>query len=165
MKRTLLTTIALLALCAFAAKIMHATGGYDGRYSTAAGWSDQTSRTVAASSTQYTYLLSNNAGSFNATESNRQNYVAGPFMLFNLAVRTSSPQPSDGALTCTVRDNSADTGVTVTIPANGAAGIYEATYSGGIVPTFAKGDLIDLKCVNASASASAGIFEVRFMDN
>jgi hypothetical protein len=125
------------------------------------GWTDGTTRTVAAASTQFTYLLDTNTGAFNATESNRQNVVPMDGTLSRLYVRTSSTQPADGALTLTLRVAGADTSVVIVIAANSVAGIFsDITHSASVTA----GQLVGLKAVNASpGTASAGIFDVRLI--
>lgn len=123
------------------------------------GWTDGTTRTVGASSTQYQYLMGPGT-TFNGTETNRQNVLPDGFTISRLYIRTSSTQPNDGALTCTVRDNATDTSVVVTIAANSAAGTFSDTSNSASI---AAGHLVSLKCVNASASTSAGVFDMRFV--
>jgi hypothetical protein len=124
------------------------------------GWSDTTARTVGASSTQYLYPLNPGAAS-NSTETNRQNRIPSTFTFSNLYITTISTQGNDGALTCTIRVNgSTDSSLSVAISANAVAGTFsDTTHS----VSLSAADLISLKCVNASASTSAGISEVRFL--
>lgn len=134
-----------------------AIGGGGGSGTGMVGWTDGTTRTVAASATQYMYMMG--AGTtFNSTESNRQNVIAAPITITAVYIRTSSAQPGDGALTCTIRDGSSDTTAVVTVTAGGGAGIYSTT---GLSAAIVAGHLSSFKCVNASASTSAGIFDVR----
>jgi hypothetical protein len=125
------------------------------------GWTDGTTRAVAAASTQYTYVLETTLGTFNSTESNRQNVVPANGTLSRLYVRTSSTQPSDGSLTITLRVGGADTSVVILIAANSVAGIFsDIAHSASVTA----GQLVNLKAVNASpGTASAGIFDVRLV--
>lgn len=92
--------------------------------------------------------------SFNGTESARQVVIPFACTIDKLYVKTTGAQPGDGACTVTVRKNGSDTTVVATITTSGAAGNYTDTSHTG---TYAAGDLLSVKGVNASGSASATI--------
>lgn len=118
---------------------------------------------VTAASTlfnTFAYMGSNSATigpTFNATEANRQiiSPVAGT--LRNLYVRTISAQPAGGSLVLTVRINGVDTGITITIAAEAAAGTFsDTTHTAAIVA----GDLISFSGLNNDGgSTSAGLIQ------
>ena len=74
--------------------------------------------------------------------------------LRNLSLTTNSAQPGTGTLVATVRKNGADTALTVTIAAGGAA--QTQTDAANTVSVVA-GDLISIRIVNNASSASAQI--------
>jgi hypothetical protein len=125
------------------------------------GWADSTTRTVAAASTQYNYANATSTPTFNSTEGNRQSIFPYSATISNAYIRTSGTQPNDGSLVCTFRNSTtaADSTFVVTVTANAVAGTFSDTTHSG---TVSAGDLGTWKCVNASASASAGIFEIRY---
>jgi hypothetical protein len=125
------------------------------------GWADSTTRTVAAASTQYNYANTTSTPTFNSTEGNRQSIYPYNATISNAYIRTSGTQPNDGSLTCTFRNSTTttDSSLVVTVTANAVAGTFsDLTHSA----TVSAGDLGTWKCVNASASTSAGIFEIRY---
>ena len=95
--------------------------------------------------------------SSNATESNRQISVKVATTCSRLYIRTSSAQPGTGSLVVTVRKNGADTAITLTITAGGAAGTFTDLVN---TVSFAAGDLLSIKIVNNASSTSATIMEV-----
>lgn len=109
--------------------------------------------TIAGSTTNYLCIAGGTVAS-NATEANRQNIVSTGGTVKNLYVATSTAQPSGGSLALTLRKNGVDTSVVVTIAASAAAGTFSDT---GNSFTVAAGDLLSLKAVNGSGSASAAI--------
>lgn|GEM_PF-6991312 len=118
-----------------------------------------TGNIVSGSSTLYssfTYLPSTSsaltAGNFNATESNKQMLTPVAVTLSNFCVVTNTAQPGDGSLVYTVRDNGADTGITITVAAGGGAGTScDNTHTASV----SAGHFISFSVVNNSASASA----------
>lgn len=109
--------------------------------------------TIAASTTNYLAIGGGTAGA-NATEANRQNIISTGGTLRNLYIATSTSQPAGGSLAFTLRKNGSDTGIVVTIAASTAAGTFsDTTNSVNVAP----GDLLSLKAVNGSSSASAAI--------
>jgi hypothetical protein len=108
--------------------------------------------TIALSSTAYMALPGFNASS--ATEGSRQSVIPLAGTIKNFYVVTGNAQPGDGALTITLRKNGVDTAVTITIAAGAASNVFtDLTHSFTVVA----GDLLSIKFVNASASASAQI--------
>jgi hypothetical protein len=70
----------------------------------------------------------------------------------NLRLVTAGAQPASGALVVTVRKNGVATAVTLTVPINGAAGLYsDTTHS----VAFAAGDLLSVEFANAASGVSA----------
>jgi hypothetical protein len=88
----------------------------------------------------------------NATETNRIVYWPYDATWKNLYVRTFGAQPGTGALTLTLRVGLADTTITVTVAAGGAAGSYSDTSN---TASSTQGDAISIKGVNAAATNSA----------
>jgi hypothetical protein len=113
---------------------------------------------VTASSTLYfapgTMAGNNN---FNATESARQAVIPATGSLKTFSVRTTTTQPADGALTLTIRVESADTDVVITIPANTPAGVYSDLVND--VPVSAN-DRLSVKMTNTATTTSALIASV-----
>jgi len=108
---------------------------------------------IAGSTTNYLCIAGGTVAS-NATEANRQNIVPTSGTVKNFYVATSGAQPAGGGLTFTLRKNSADTSITVTIAASAAAGTFSDTSNSF---TVVAGDKLSLKAVNASGSTSATI--------
>lgn len=113
--------------------------------------------TVAGSTTTYGLLFPSDSTTFSTTEANRQSILPVNCQIKNFYVRTTTSQPSGGALTFTIRKNGVDTAVVITISASGAA--QTASYTGSAV-SFSAGDLISLKIANASGSTSATIRQI-----
>lgn len=107
---------------------------------------------VTASTTAYAPI--NGTTNYNATENNRQSLISRNCLISNLVVVTGSSQPASGSLTLTVRKNGVDTTLTITIPANQAAGTFADTTH---TVSFVAGDLISLKGVNAATGNSAAL--------
>jgi hypothetical protein len=110
-----------------------------------------TTATVAAAVTSYWQATGSNAHS--TTE--RGSTIGESGTLSHLYIRTTTSQTVNGAMTCVVRVNSADTALTLTM----AAGSGPTTYS-DLVNTVAvtAGDRIGIACANAApATASASI--------
>lgn len=80
--------------------------------------------------------------------------VAGT--LHDMHLTITSTQPATGNLVATLRKNGIDTALSITIPANAAAGVYKNTTNSVSV---AVDDKITWKIVNSSASDSSAILE------
>ncbi len=107
---------------------------------------------VTASTTAYAPIGS--TSNFNATENNRQAIIPRPALVSNLVIVTATSQPASGSIVYTIRKNGVDTAITITIPANQAAGTFtDSTNS----VQFAANDLISLKAVNNATGNSAQI--------
>lgn len=72
----------------------------------------------------------------------------------NLYVKTTSTQTATGAMTITVKDNSTNTAVTLTVAAGAVAGSFNSAATSA---AFAAGDLMDVELVNAGTASSAAI--------
>ncbi len=95
--------------------------------------------------------------SFNGVESARQMVMPLACQASNMYVYVSSTQPSTGSVAITLRKNSTDQALAVTIPASAGAGTYrDITHT---VP-FAAGDLVSMKSVNKATGTSAAIVSV-----
>jgi len=112
--------------------------------------------TVAASTTTYAAFFGGafSATNWNSTSGKRQHLLPFDGVAKNLYIRTTTAQPADGSIVFTVRKNAVDTAITITISASGGADTYTDITN---QVSFDAGDLIDLKAVNSSASASATI--------
>lgn len=92
--------------------------------------------------------------SVSSTEGNRSLVLARTCTVGNLYVRTQDAQPGTGALVLTVRDDGADTSLSVTISAGAAAGTFSDTSN---TPSIAAGSVVSMKGVNSASSGSAFI--------
>jgi hypothetical protein len=111
--------------------------------------------TVAAATTTFAGVA---GAGFNTVEASRTCVSNADTTKARIIVFTTSAQPTTGAMTFTLRQNGVDTAVTVTVPAGGAAGLYD---TGTRDLSVATGDRISLKVVNAApAAASANIQSV-----
>ena len=116
--------------------------------------------TITAGGTSYWQPGSAQADS---TEVGRQYVATNNGTISNLYVRTLTTQNAGGSLVITIRKNSANTAITVTIPAGSAAGTFtDLTNSFTVVA----GNLMSIQGVNnAPASASAFMQQVSFNYN
>jgi hypothetical protein len=80
----------------------------------------------------------------------RRTPIATAGTLTKLYVQTSSAQPGTGALVCTVRKNSVDQALTLTIAAGSAAGVFTDLVNSVSVVA---GDLLGMKFQNLATSA------------
>ncbi|MEK7355694.1 MAG: hypothetical protein AAB250_04560, partial [Bdellovibrionota bacterium] len=110
--------------------------------------------TVNASSTGYTSF---GHSTWNTTETGRVTPVPVAGTVSKLYIRTSTAQNAGGNMVCSIRKNSVDTAVVVTIAAGAAAGTFSDTTN---TVAFAAGDLISLGCANAYAGASASVVSI-----
>jgi hypothetical protein len=74
-----------------------------------------------------------------------------------LYVRTSTAQPATGDLVFTVRVNSVDTSMIVTVPASAAAGVFSDTVDTAAI---SEGDTLSIRAANAATGASAGVMYI-----
>lgn len=111
--------------------------------------------TVALSTTVYAQWFF--GSSFQANETNRQIQAVFAGTIKNLYVRTSTAQSGTGSLVVTLRNNTADTTVTLTIAAGAAAGTFTDLVNSF---TVAAGDDLSIKIVNNATATSATILEI-----
>lgn len=111
--------------------------------------------TVLASNTRYTAV---SYGTTSGTEVTTVIPYSSTYK--NMYVRTSSAQPASGALTITLRKNTADTSITITIAAGSAAGTFSDTANS---VSYSAGDLISLKYVNAATAASCNMYSISLL--
>lgn len=92
-------------------------------------------------------------------ESNAQFPIPSSGTINNLYITTNSVQDASGSSVLTFRKNGADTAITITIPANAAAGVFSNTTNAfGVIP----GDLIDIEFVNNATANSATVISTSF---
>jgi len=118
-----------------------------------------TNVTIAASGTLYTSF---GHPGFNSTEANRPMIMPSRGVISRFYLLTTTAQNAGGSLVCTLRKNSADTSVVITVPAGGAAGVYSDTSNTASVVA---GDIIGIRCVNnysGGVSASMMSFSAMF---
>ena len=97
-----------------------------------------------------------------STEARNQCVVPISGTFSNLYVRLRTSQPADNSLVITLRVNGSSTALTVTIPANSAAGNYtDLTHS----VSFSAGDLVGVQVVNNSSSTSGSILSISLQVN
>ena len=121
---------------------------------------DTNGDTVTAATTTY-YNPYAGQVTDNTTETNRQAVIPFSGTLKNLFVQTTTTQSATGSLVFTIRKNGADTSVTLTVPAGGAAAVRSDLVNSVSV---AAGDLISIKAVNnTAAAASATIKSIAFI--
>jgi hypothetical protein len=108
---------------------------------------------VAASTTRFGALFS---GSFNhaATDAVRRTPMVTGGTLTRLYVMTNTAQPATGSLVCTLRKNSVDQALTITIAAGSAAGVFTDLVNAVSVVA---GDQMGMKFVNNATASSAAI--------
>lgn len=80
----------------------------------------------------------------------------------NLKIRTISTQPSTGSLVVTVRINNVASGLTLTVPANSGAGLYQNVIQAA---SFNEDDYITIYFVNNASGASAQINSITITIN
>jgi len=108
---------------------------------------------VAASTTRFGALFN---GSFNhaATDAVRRTPMVTAGTLTRLYVMTNTAQPATGSLVCTLRKNSVDQALTITIAAGSAAGVFTDLVNAVSVVA---GDQMGMKFVNNATTSSAAI--------
>jgi hypothetical protein len=109
--------------------------------------------TLAASATRYGALFGGSAN-HNASDNVRRTPMITNGTLTRLYVMTSTAQPATGSLVCTVRKNSVDQALTITIAAGSAAGVFSDLVNSVSVVV---GDQMGMKFVNNATGTSAGI--------
>lgn len=108
--------------------------------------------TIAASTTSYNGFIS---GTFvtAANEYTRNFLIPVASTAGNYSIQTITTQPATGALIFTIRKNSVDTAITITVPA-GSAGAISTTAT---TVAFSALDRISIKVQNLATTASAQI--------
>jgi hypothetical protein len=109
--------------------------------------------TLAAGATRFGALFGGSAN-HNASDNVRRTPMITNGTLTRLYVMTSTAQPATGSLVCTVRKNSVDQALTITIAAGSAAGVFSDLVNSVSVVV---GDQMGMKFVNNATATSAGI--------
>ncbi len=109
--------------------------------------------TLTAGATRFGSLFGGSAN-HNASDAVRRTPMITNGTLTRLYVMTSTAQPATGSLVCTVRKNSVDQALTITIAAGSAAGVFSDLVNSVSV---AVGDQMGMKFVNNSTGTSAAI--------
>jgi len=121
--------------------------------STSLLFQSQNATNVAASSTYFGCLFAG-ALSIVSADTLRRTPIATAGTLTKLYVQTSTAQPATGSLVCTVRKNSVDQALTLTIAAGSAAGVFSDLVNS---MTVAQGDLMGMKFQNNATTVSANV--------
>ena len=117
-------------------------------------YQSQNATNVPAASTYFGCLFGG-ALSIVSADTLRRTPIAAAGTLSKLYVQTSTAQPGTGSLVCTVRKNSVDQALTLTIAAGSAAGVFTDLVNSVSVVA---GDLLGMKFVNnAPATVSANV--------
>jgi hypothetical protein len=109
--------------------------------------------TLAAGATRFGSLFGGSANHA-ATDVLRRTPMVTAGTLTKFYVMTNTAQPATGSLVCTVRKNSVDQALTITIAAGSAAGVFTDLVNSVSV---AVGDQMGTKFVNNSSTTSAAI--------
>ena len=109
--------------------------------------------TLAAGATRFGSLFGGSAN-HNASDAVRRTPMITNGTLTRLYVMISTAQPATGSLVCTVRKNSVDQALTITIAAGSAAGVFSDLVNSVSVVV---GDQMGMKFVNNSTGTSAAI--------
>jgi hypothetical protein len=109
--------------------------------------------TLTASQTRFGALFGGSAN-HNASDAVRRTPMITNGTLTRLYVMTSTAQPATGSLVCTVRKNSVDQALTITIAAGSAAGVFSDLVNSVSVVA---GDQMGMKFLNNATGTSAGI--------
>ena len=109
--------------------------------------------TVAVSSTRFTALF-NGSSTQAVTDAVRRTPMVTAGTLTRLYVMTNTAQPATGSLVCTLRKNSVDQALTITIAAGSAAGVFTDLVNAVSVVA---GDLVGMKYVNNATTVSAAL--------
>lgn len=121
--------------------------------STSLLFQSQNASNTPASSTYYGALYSGSPSLVSA-DTVRRTPMPTAGTLTKLYVQTSSAQPATGSLVCTVRKNSVDQALTLTIAAGSAAGVFTDLVNSVSV---AAGDLMGMKFQNNATTVSANV--------
>jgi hypothetical protein len=109
--------------------------------------------TLASGATRFGSLFGGSAN-HNASDAVRRTPMITNGTLTRLYVMTSTAQPATGSLVCTVRKNSVDQALTITIAAGSAAGVFSDLVNSVSVVV---GDQMGMKFLNNATGTSAGI--------
>jgi hypothetical protein len=109
--------------------------------------------TLTSGQTRYGALFGGSAN-HNASDAVRRTPMITNGTLTRLYVMTSTAQPASGSLVCTVRKNSVDQALTITIAAGSAAGVFSDLVNSVSVLV---GDQMGMKFVNNASGTSAAI--------
>ena len=109
--------------------------------------------TLTSGQTRFGALFGGSAN-HNASDAVRRTPMITNGTLTRLYVMTSTAQPATGSLVCTVRKNSVDQALTITIAAGSAAGVFSDLVNSVSVVA---GDQMGIKFVNNATGTSAGI--------
>jgi ABC-type phosphate/phosphonate transport system substrate-binding protein len=109
--------------------------------------------TLASGATRFGSLFGGSAN-HNASDAVRRTPMITNGTLTRLYVMTSTAQPASGSLVCTVRKNSVDQALTITIAAGSAAGVFSDLVNSVSVLV---GDQMGMKFVNNASGTSAAI--------
>jgi hypothetical protein len=121
--------------------------------STSILYQSQNATNTPASSTYFGCLFGG-ALSIVSADTLRRTPIATAGTLTKLYVQTSTAQPASGSLVCTVRKNSVDQALTLTIAAGSAAGVFTDLVNS---VTVAAGDLLGMKFQNNATAVSANV--------
>jgi hypothetical protein len=113
----------------------------------------QNANSVGASQTVFGSLFSG-AVSFAASDAVRRTPMITSGVMTRLYVMTNTAQPASGSLVCTLRKNSVDQALTITIAAGSAAGVFTDLVNSVSV---AVGDQIGMKYQNNATAVSSTI--------
>ena len=109
--------------------------------------------TLTSGQTRFGALFGGSAN-HNASDAVRRTPMITNGTLTRLYVMTSTAQPATGSLVCTVRKNSVDQALTITIAAGSAAGVFSDLVNSVSVVV---GDQMGMKFLNNATGTSAGI--------
>jgi hypothetical protein len=114
---------------------------------------------IGAATTNYSGIL---GGGYVNAANEFQRFVPLPqdCSLSRWYARTSATQPASGSLVITLRKNSVDTALVITIAAGSVAGTYSNTATS---VSFSAGDLASVKIVNNGAANSTPIISLSIM--
>ena len=124
-------------------------------------WFQQSGTTIPGSTTRYFPLMGSTIYVTGNAENLYQMKVQAAGSLKNFCVqRYNDLQPNDGSLVYTVRQNGADSAVTVTFAANTTGVLATPVCDTTHTLTISSGDLLDISAKNNSASTSGTILGI-----